>query len=91
MTMNRFCNILAVFLLIMFVGWTDASAQRVRKVAKIDKNWKFHLGDVENGHLSGIDDHGWRMLNVPHDWSIEGDYDHNNSTGRGGGGISLLE
>ena len=27
---------------------------------------------------------GWRSVNVPHDWSIEGEFDRSNPTGQGG-------
>lgn len=40
-----------------------------------DSSWKFHLGDVgDEACLLGYDDRGWRSLDLPHDWSIEGDY-----------------
>lgn len=43
-----------------------------RLVESLDFDWKFHLGDVVGAHASSFNDHGWRTLNVPHDWAIEG-------------------
>ena len=37
------------------------------------KGWKFHLGDAGKGaSSSSYNDSQWRILNIPHDWSIEG-------------------
>jgi hypothetical protein len=35
------------------------------------ENWRFHRGDVSNAEQENFDDSGWRLLDVPHDWSIE--------------------
>jgi len=35
-------------------------------------SWYFYLGDVENGQDPSLDDSHWRLLDLPHDWSIEG-------------------
>jgi beta-galactosidase len=37
----------------------------------LDIGWRFHLGDVHDGQSPGLNDSGWRLLDVPHDWSIE--------------------
>ncbi|PWJ58702.1 beta-galactosidase [Dyadobacter jejuensis] len=46
-----------------------------------DKNWKFLLGDVAGAESPDYADGAWRTLNVPHDWSIEGEYDQANPMG----------
>ena len=39
------------------------------------KGLKFHLGDAGKGaSSSSYNDSQWRILNIPHDWSIEGTY-----------------
>ncbi len=50
-----------------------------------DRDWRFHLGDVENGETATFDDKSWRQLDVPHDWSIEGPFDQRSPAGDGGG------
>jgi beta-galactosidase len=40
-----------------------------------DYRWRFHLGDVPFGRWREPDDSTWRLLNLPHDWSIELDRD----------------
>ena len=34
-------------------------------------DWRFHRGDSEGAESAGFDDSSWRVLDVPHDWSIE--------------------
>ena len=39
------------------------------------KGWKFHLGDAGKGaSSSSYNDSQWRILNIPHDWSIAGTF-----------------
>ncbi|MFB6343691.1 glycoside hydrolase family 2 TIM barrel-domain containing protein [Saccharicrinis sp. FJH62] len=50
-----------------------------------DFDWKFALGDYPDAAKPDFDDSGWRHLDLPHDWSIEGKSDINNpSEGEGG-------
>lgn len=44
-----------------------------RKVQNFDKNWHFYLGDTIHAETPNFDDSQWRILDVPHDWSIEGE------------------
>ena len=59
----------------------DDSRQKIN----IDCNWKFNLGDFPAAINFEFDDSKWRNLNLPHDWSIEGEIDKNNPTGQAGG------
>ena len=63
-----------------------ANAQ-MHKVTNMDAGWRFHLGDVENAERPSLSDAGWRLLNVPHDWSIEGENLRDNP---GGGSIGFF-
>ncbi len=36
-----------------------------------DTNWKFLKSNVINAEKTAFDDHEWRTVNLPHDWSIE--------------------
>lgn len=53
-----------------------------REVISLDRGWKFQQKDIPLQEL-GISE-GWRGVDVPHDWSIEGEFDRNNPTGQGG-------
>jgi beta-galactosidase len=50
-----------------------------------DSNWKFYLGDAPAAKSIGYDDKNWRILDLPHDWSIEGVVDVKNPSGNDGG------
>lgn len=54
------------------------SAQR--EIINFNKDWKFFLGDTSNAIEPSFDDKAWRKLNVPHDWSIEGEFSKEHST-----------
>ncbi len=53
-----------------------------RESQSLDKGWEFVLSEATIDELAGIE--GWRTVDVPHDWSIEGEFDRSNSTGQGG-------
>ncbi len=57
---------------------------------KIDDHWKFQKGDFENASSPGFDDSKWRLLDLPHDWSVEGPYSPSlaSATGYLPGGIA---
>ena len=54
-----------------------------RRTASLDFNWRFHMGDIRGANNPEYNDSDWRMLNVPHDWSIEGKFDSMYSSGTG--------
>lgn len=60
-------------LIILYSCLSLANAQDNR-VIPFDFNWKFHLGPLPGACQPGFDDSSWRLLDVPHDWSIEGTY-----------------
>ena len=59
---------------------TLCSAQS-RSVTSFDGGWKFALGEQKNAQATSFNDKGWRSLNLPHDWSIEGENLETNSSG----------
>ena len=60
-----------------------------RQLINFDSGWKFNLGEVDSiGVLNKkYNDSTWRLLNLPHDWAIEGDFDIHNPSGTGGGAL----
>ena len=51
----------------------------------LDAGWKFSLTDTAGADHAVFDDSRWRTVHLPHDWSIEGDFDEKAPTGGGGG------
>ena len=48
-------------------------------------DWHFHLGETPGFHVPEFDDSDWRILDVPHDWSVEGQFAKENPSGVSGG------
>ena len=51
-----------------------------------DSNWSFVLDDKMTAEQAFVAE-GWRQLNLPHDWAIEGDFYAGNPSGAGGGAL----
>ena len=62
-----------VFLQIIMLN-TRASLPETRQRLLIDYNWKFIQSDIKDADKQNFDDTKWRTLNLPHDWSIEGEF-----------------
>ncbi|MGE5814863.1 MAG: sugar-binding domain-containing protein, partial [Acidobacteriota bacterium] len=58
-----------------------ASATRAQELSldarrvPFDADWRFLKGDAPGAEQSGFNDAGWRRLDLPHDWAIEGPFD----------------
>ena len=48
-----------------------------------DDHWLFAKDDLKGAESPAFDDHAWRTLDLPHDWSIEGPFDPNLASGTG--------
>jgi len=67
-------------------GCTRVQAQNVPARSKsFETGWRFTRDSVTNAEKSAFDDSKWRVLDLPHDWSIEGAVSPKNPTGSGGG------
>src|SRR5580658_340433 len=42
--------------------------------SNFDSQWKFFQGDTEGAQSPEFRDSNWRVLDLPHDWSIEGSF-----------------
>ena len=58
-----------------------AAMAQSRQIMDFDAGWKFKLGDQPNAQNTGFNDKSWRQLDVPHDWSIEGEIKEDNPGG----------
>jgi beta-galactosidase len=85
----KFCYpIIKVWIMMILVlcvsGCTENKASFERKQL-FDSDWKFFLGDTTIAASKDFDDENWRSVNLPHDWSIEGEISPENPTGGAGG------
>ncbi|MEO7413850.1 MAG: sugar-binding domain-containing protein [Opitutaceae bacterium] len=60
------------------------AATSARSITSFDADWRFLKGDQPGSEQVNFADNSWRVVNVPHDWSIEGPIDAKNPTGLGG-------
>ena len=75
-------------LLILFVALAAVTFRaEAREKINFDKGWRFILADSAQMSLAMYDDSAWRMLNVPHDWAIEGDFSASAPSGNSGGAL----
>ena len=55
----------------------------------LNLDWRFHLGDmlpgapVNSPDFMGFDDSAWRIVTLPHDWSVEHPFNPSNASGTG--------
>src|SRR5215217_734898 len=73
-------------LVMMASAAINVNAQ-TRTKSSFNVGWKFILDSVNAYHDSAVDDASWRTLNLPHDWSIEGQFDEKNPATAGGGAL----
>ena len=76
---------LTALLAILSCGCGKVGDVRVRE--DFNDDWKFCLGDIAGAEDPAFDDSGWRELELPHDWAVEGDFSIENPSGTGGGAL----
>jgi len=54
-----------------------------RTTILFNDNWHFKKGEVANGASPELDHSNWRLLDLPHDWGIEGPFDPEGSPSTG--------
>ena len=82
---RAFCSlVITAFAMADMQLGAKATAQP-RTELSADADWKFLLGDPAGAESPAFNDHQWRTVTLPHDWSIEGTPAEKNPTGSGGG------
>lgn len=64
---------------------TPLSAQKISREQSFNQHWKFSLNASDEASSVNYDDSAWRMLDLPHDWSVEGSFDAKAPAGNDGG------
>ncbi len=78
-----------IVLLTVYAGCSERNdgTASARKTTSLNEHWRFSLsGDSSSIHPE-FNDSDWRMLDVPHDWSIEGSFSAQAPAGVGGGAL----
>ena len=69
--------------LMLLGACSSSSLVSPRERSDFNADWRFHLGDGLQAAQPGFADNDWRVLDLPHDWAIEGDFSQENPSGTG--------
>lgn len=78
---------LIIFLLSAVCCFALPAKSEKRTIKNFDNGWRFSLKGSDDASKTSFDDSAWRLLNLPHDWAIEGDFSKDNPSGTGGGAL----
>jgi beta-galactosidase len=78
---------ICISVLFFVAAITLEAAAQVRSVIDFNRGWKFRLGDAEQFKRTDMNDGSWRVVDLPHDWSIEGKFDSTWPAGNAGGAL----
>ena len=85
--MNRFVPMKSCVILIAILLAMACQKQDTRMRENFGNSWRFTLGDIQNAENPNFDDSAWRVLDLPHDWSIEGEFSPEHPATVGGGAL----
>ncbi len=81
-------RIYGFLMLITGLNMCSAFAQSsARATTDFNKGWKFFLGNPDRAYDIRFNDQKWRVLSLPHDWSIEGDFKEEHPATNAGGSL----
>ncbi len=63
--------IILVAYLFAYCNTSKDTAQMLSREKSFDTGWRFSKDSVDGAEQPGFNDSGWRVLDTPHDWSIE--------------------
>jgi len=87
MKTRPFLFVLTLALIFLTTRCSTVTPENVRKKKDFTENWKFILGDPAGAEAPNYSDDTWRILDLPHDWSIEGEFSKDNPAGTSGGAL----
>ncbi len=82
--MRKYITVSILFMMILHAACTR---REVRYRVNFGNDWKFILADRDEFREPGFDDSGWRIISLPHDWSIEGEFSDKHPATVSGGAL----
>ena len=82
---NKYSIIIALLSIGAFTFNAQSAPPKARQHVLMDDHWQFIQSDAQGAEKQGFDDTNWRTLDLPHDWSIEGEF-REDATTKGAGG-----
>lgn len=84
----KLINVVKALFGLMFLLSVSCSRNHPARVTEdFNKDWKFYLGAIDSANNKDFNDSDWRLLNLPHDWSIEGEFSIEHPATPGGGAL----
>lgn len=83
MKSGRTRNIMLLLMFALLISYNADAQLSGRKVENFNLDWKFYKGNVPDGQNPLLNENGWRTLDLPHDWSIEGPFSKDYASGTG--------
>ena len=68
---KKLTRLLMLFAAILLVSCNTQKPDFSKRDQDFDSRWKFNRGDLSGAEVASFDDSQWRVLDLPHDWSIE--------------------
>jgi len=86
-------NIAITFAVSLFAMSNISAQTGFGKAEKINEDWRFHLGDVDAKRETDQRDRAWKVVQLPHDWSVKQTYSPSlaSATGYLPGGIGWYQ
>lgn len=75
------------WLTFMLSAISFCAAAQPRSKTSFNNGWKFMLDSVNHYSDDTVNDAGWRTLDLPHDWAIEGKFDEHAPATTSGGAL----
>ena len=60
-----------LILLTALVSISSSAQSESKHINLFDFDWRFHRGGALGAEVPAFDDSKWRVVDIPHDWSIE--------------------
>jgi beta-galactosidase len=66
---HRFFFLTVLSFLLLSCRWEEEKTPT--RTVSFNANWRFHIGDVSGSSQPEKNDTGWKIVDIPHDWSID--------------------
>ena len=83
MKYRRFISLTIIYSFLFFIAHSSEITAQGRESENFNFGWKFFKGDIPDGQDPSLNDDNWRILDLPHDWSIEGPFSKEYASGTG--------
>ncbi len=80
-------NLLVSVWVLFTISCSSKNYNPVRSVQEFNNDWQFTLDEIKDIYHINDPEINWRTLNLPHDWSIEGEFSPDHPAGVGGGAL----